>query len=224
MASPHRSSFVALVALVGALAFAPSAAEAQSPVRVRVAAPLRPALTVSPNRYIAVSTRSTRVASRRASVRPRVRNGRAGCAITENGAPANGTVVVRRGATEVARGTCAQSFTLPAGAYTATLTLDGVVDAPTRTVPLNVRGGAAAVARASFQTSILVVTIEERGRRVPGRVALLRDGVRVGSIGSGVTSRVSAGTYDLEVRFRGRTQVVQVTLAPTQRRGLRVRF
>lgn len=219
------SQLVALVALTGTLAFAPSFAEAQSRVRVRVASPIRPALSVSTNRYLAVSATSSRATTRAVRVRPRVRNGRAGCQITENGAAANGTLVVRRGATEVARGTCAQSFTLPAGAYTATLTLDGIVDAPTQTAPLTVRGGVVTLARANFQTSILIVTLEQNGRRVPGRVALLRGGVRVGSIGSGVTSRVSAGTYDLEVRFRGQTRVLRgVTLAPTQRRGVRVRF
>ena len=52
------------------------------------------------------------------------------CEILENGRPASGTIVLLAGSTEVADGACGKPLSIPAGADSAVLRLDGALDGP----------------------------------------------------------------------------------------------
>jgi hypothetical protein len=54
---------------------------------------------------------------------------------------------------------------------------------------------------------------------------IFRNGERVGTLGSGVSGHLSAGTYDIVARYRGAEQRFDaVTLAPAERRSLAATF
>lgn len=144
--------------------------------------------------------------------------------VVENGAPAIASVEVRQAGQVVASGSTASPIQLPAGTYDVTLTLDGALDRPTRSVRVEVPEGGMATARASFSTAILEVRFTKDRAGVPG-LATIRQGERViGTLGSGVTARVSAGTYQIDARYRTEQRSYTVTLAPGQRRALSAAF
>src|SRR5690606_23172902 len=58
--------------------------------------------------------------------------------VVENGAPAIASVEVRQAGQVVASGSTASPIQLPAGTYDVTLTLDGALDRPTRSVRVEV--------------------------------------------------------------------------------------
>ena len=151
--------------------------------------------------------------------------GRVACRITENGGAASGTISVRRDGQEVSAGTCGAPVALPAGSYEVVLGLDGAIDRPEKTVAVTVAPGATATASADFQTAILEVRIEAGGRRAAGMATIFRNGERVGTLGSGVSGHLSAGTYDIVAKYRSSEQRFDaVTLAPAERRALSASF
>ena len=87
-------------------------------------------------------------------------------------------------------------------------------------VPLNGEG----IARASFATSILEVVFTASGQSAQGTAILRRDGRDIGTLGSGVPVRVSAGSYQLVARYRTQERSFAVALTPGQRRSLRAAF
>ena len=152
------------------------------------------------------------------------RPGQLTIAVDENGAYAPSTFQVRQAGRVVASGSSGSPIALPAGAYDVTLTLETALDRPTRTVRVLVPDGGVAPARASFQTSILEVRFTKDRVAVHG-LATVRQGDRViGTLGSGVTARVSAGTYQIDARYRTEQRTYSVTLAPVQRRALSAQF
>jgi len=151
--------------------------------------------------------------------------GRVACRITENGAAASGTVSVKRGGEEIASGTCGSPVAVPPGEYDVVLGLDGAIDRPERTQHVTVRAGATAEVTADFQTAILQVDVQAGGHRAAGLATISRNGERVGTLGSGVAGHLSAGTYDVVVRYRTNEQRFEgVTLSPGERRQLAATF
>jgi len=151
--------------------------------------------------------------------------GRIACRITENGGAASGTMRVRKDGTDVGAGPCGEPLSVPPGHYEVMLGLDGALDRPTQTVSVDVGAGGTGVAAADFQTAILEVRIEAEGRRAAGMATIFRNGERVGTLGSGVSGHLSAGTYDIVARHRGAEQRFDaVTLAPAERRSLAATF
>ncbi len=158
-------------------------------------------------------------------VRATQARGRIACRITENGGAASGTVAIRKDGQEIATGTCGEPVGVPSGSYEVVLGLDGALDRPVKTVEVTVAPGGTATAAADFQTAILEVRIEAEGRRAAGMATIFRNGERVGTLGSGVSGHLSAGTYDIVARYRGAEQRFDaVTLAPAERRSLAATF
>jgi hypothetical protein len=152
------------------------------------------------------------------------RPGQLTIAVDENGAYAASTFQVRQAGRVVASGSSGSPIALPAGAYDVVITLETALDRPTRTVRVLVPEGGVATARASFQTAIVEVRFTKDRMAVHG-LATVRQGDRViGTLGSGVTARVSAGTYQIDARYRTEQRTYSVSLAPVQRRALSAQF
>lgn len=144
--------------------------------------------------------------------------------MTENGAYGPAFVEVRHQGRVIASARCGTPLSVPAGDYFATLTLESAIDRPQVTVPLRVPEGGVGTARAAFQTSIIEVRFEKDGAPVYGQAVLMRDGRVLGSIGSRIPARVSAGALTIEARYRTERRTYELALAPEQRRALRARF
>lgn len=133
--------------------------------------------------------------------------GRVTCTVTENGNAAQGMIRVEKDGAEVAKGACdGQAVTVPAGTYQVRLQLDGVLDGPEQRQELTVKAGEAIGAQADFATGTLEVRIERKGRRAAGMAIIRRDGKQVGTLGGGVAAHLSAGTYEVVVRYRDAEQ------------------
>ncbi len=124
------------------------------------------------------------------------------CAILENGEEASGVVSLQRDGKEVASQTCGKELSVPAGAYTALLRLDGALDGPEQSQAVTVRKGAATPLKADFATGILEVRIESKGKRAAGMAVIKRAGKQIGTLGSGVSAHLSVGTYEVIARHR----------------------
>ncbi len=144
--------------------------------------------------------------------------------MSDDGAYAPSSFEARQGGRLVASGSCASPATLPAGTYDVTLTLESALDRPTRHQRVVVPENGAASARASFQTAILEVRFTNDRQPVPGIAFIQKDGVQVGTLGSGVSARVSPGTYQIVARSRTHEQSYTVQLVAGQRRAVRASF
>lgn len=129
------------------------------------------------------------------------------CEITENGKPAFGEITLLQGDEKVASGECgSKPINAAAGTYIAVLSLDGALDGPEQRQELTVKTGATQSAKADFVTGTLSVQIKREGRSAAGMAIVRRQGEQVGTLGSGVAARLSAGTYDVVVRYRSQTR------------------
>ena len=129
------------------------------------------------------------------------------CAITENGESAQGTLRLSQGEKEVSRGACgSETLAVPAGDYTAVIQLDGALDGPEQRKSVTVSAGQLAEVAADFATGILEVRIQNDGRRAAGMALIRRGGTQVGTLGSGVSAHLSAGTYEVVARYRDQEQ------------------
>jgi hypothetical protein len=155
---------------------------------------------------------------------PAPSTGRLRCVADENGASAPATIEIRQGQRIVANGACASSLELPAGRYTATITLTSALDRPSRSLEVSVASGAEAIARASFATAVLEVNFTFEGEATRGIASVRQNGRELGTLGSGVPARISAGSYEIALRYRTTERVIQVSLAADQRRAVRAAF
>ena len=146
------------------------------------------------------------------------------CAATENGTPSNGTVAVEQGGRTVASGSCRRPLSVPVGKSKVTVRLDGALDNPARTVEVEVTAGQTMQVTVDFKTAVLEVRIEAKSQQGTGLVAVEKDGKRIGTLGSGVAARLSAGAYEVVVRLGGKEQRYPVDLRPGQRRVVRAQF
>jgi len=102
--------------------------------------------------------------------------------------------------------------------------LDGTLDNPSKSVNVEVVAGKTAPVAVDFQTGVLEVRIEAKGQSGTGIVTVNRDGKRIGTLGSGVGGRLSAGEYEVVVRLGGQERRYSVDLRPGQRRLVRAQF
>ncbi len=128
--------------------------------------------------------------------------GKLECKVSENGGPASGTVVLLRGDKEAYRGNCSKVASVPAGSFTAVIGLDGVLDGPERRVPVVVKAGETASVAADFATGTIEVRIQSKGRQAAGMAVISLQGRQIGTLGSGVSAHLSAGTYQVVARYR----------------------
>lgn len=151
-------------------------------------------------------------------------SGQIRCSVTANGSPARGTIVVEQNGREVGGGSCSATLSVPVGTCKVTVRLDGTLDNPSKSV--NVTVGAEKISPVSidFQTGVLEVRIESKGQRGTGIVTVNRGSKRIGTLGSGVAARLSAGSYEVVVRLGGEERRYSVDLRPGQRRLVRAQF
>ena len=116
------------------------------------------------------------------------------------------------------------AVSLPAGTYDVVVTLETALDRPSRTVRAHVPEDGRFHATASFATSILEVRFTTGGRAAAGLAVIRRDGREIGTLGSGISARVSAGRYEVMARYRTSARTYTVDLAPEQRRAIRATF
>jgi hypothetical protein len=151
-------------------------------------------------------------------------DGQIECSVTENGTPSRGTVAIEQNGKRVASGACGRPMRVPAGKHKVTVTLEGALDNPRRIVDATVEVGKTARVAVDFDTAVLEVRIETQGQRGTGLVAVERGGKRIGTLGSGVPARLSAGAYRVVVRLGGQEKRFDVDLRPGQRRLVRAQF
>ena len=124
------------------------------------------------------------------------------CEIRENGKPASGTIVVLHESTELARATCGKTLSVPVGEHTAVLTLDGALDAPEQRMAINAQPDKTVKLGADFATGLLEVHITSQGHDTAGMAVIRKDGRQIGTLGSGVSAHLSAGSYEVVARYR----------------------
>ena len=150
--------------------------------------------------------------------------GQIACVVTENGAPARGSMVVEKDGNKIASGSCRRPVAVAPGTYRVTVHLDGALDNPTQSRSTSVAEGKVATEAFDFETGTLEVRIEAKGQPGTGIVAVEKDGRRIGTLGAGVAARLSAGAYRVVIRLGGREQRHDIELRPGQRRLLRAQF
>ncbi|MGB5810690.1 MAG: hypothetical protein WBG86_09185 [Polyangiales bacterium] len=146
------------------------------------------------------------------------------CTTTENGAPSQGSIVMTRASQKEVAGPCGTVISLAPGTWRATLRLDGVLDNPSTSRDVEVVAGKTAAVVVDFQTGVLEVRIEGNVGSGTGMVTVNRGRTRIGTLGAGVAARLSAGKYEVVVRYEGKERRYQVSLRPGQRRMLRAQF
>jgi len=102
--------------------------------------------------------------------------------------------------------------------------LDGTLDNPSQIVDVDVTPGQTAPVSVDFKTGVLEVRIESKAQSGTGLVTVNRGTERIGTLGSGVTARLSAGKYQVVVRLGGQERRYDVDLRPGQRRLVRAQF
>ncbi|MGE0786882.1 MAG: hypothetical protein AB7S26_14515 [Sandaracinaceae bacterium] len=159
-----------------------------------------------------------------ASTSTTLANGSLACDVTENTLTADATYEVRSAGRVVASGSCATPATLAVGTYDVTLTLMTALDRPQRTVQVTVPANATATASARFDTGLIEVRIMKDRAPAGGVTMIYRDGVLVGTIGTGLVAHLSPGRYDLTARYHLETKAYQVDLTTGMRRGITANF
>ena len=154
----------------------------------------------------------------------KAQSGEIRCSVTENGASARGSVSVTQNGKEVGAGSCGATLPVPAGKCKVTVRLDGTLDNPSQIVDVEVRPGQTAPVSVDFKTGVLEVRIESKAQSGTGLVTVNRGTERIGTLGSGVTARLSAGKYQVVVRLGGQERRYDVDLRPGQRRLVRAQF
>jgi hypothetical protein len=146
------------------------------------------------------------------------------CTITENGIPAHGTLVVEREGRRIGGGPCGEALSVPEGKCRVTVMLDGPLDNPAKSVEVQVGAGKVAPVAVDFPTGVLEVRIEAKGQGGTGMVILNRGAKRIGTLASGVATRLSAGSYEIIVRLGGQERRYAIDLRAGQRRIVRAQF
>lgn len=151
--------------------------------------------------------------------------GRVTCRVQENGDAASGTMSVRSGGREVASGSCGSPLAVDPGSYQVVVRLDGALDQPEQTRSARVRAGATETVTVDFPTGTLTVKVEAGGRRAAAMATIYQGGKRIGTLGSGVAGHLSAGTYDVVVRYRtAEKRFENVTVSRGRDRTLQANF
>jgi hypothetical protein len=150
---------------------------------------------------------------------------RVDCEVLENGKPSLGSYRLLSGETQIAKGGCGRPADAPAGKYELAITLDGAVDTPVFKQPVELRVGELVKAKATFETGEILVELTRDGHRTVGTIKLLRGKDTVATLTAGVASRVSVGTYGVELESRGTRRTLDaVAITRGERRSLREDF
>jgi hypothetical protein len=129
--------------------------------------------------------------------------GSVACEIRENGEAASGVVSLQRDGKELATGTCGgKEISIAPGSYHAVFRLDGALDGPEQSQDVTVKKGSKLELKADFATGTLEVRIVSQGKRAAGMAVIKRGGAQLGTLGSGVSAHLSAGTYEVVARYR----------------------
>lgn len=144
----------------------------------------------------------------------------------DHGGRTSGQVSVRDTKGELlAEGRMGAPLEIPVGAAMVTLVPDGFADDVSHTQRVLARSGDTLEVQAQIASGVLEVRVREAGEPVFATVHLIRNGQQVGTVGSHVPWKVSAGSYDLHVLHGGEERTVEdVHLEPSQRRAIRVDF
>lgn len=152
-------------------------------------------------------------------------NGKVTCEIMENGRPASGIVRLLQGDAEIASGACGKAVDVAPGQYTAALGLDGALDGPEQRKQVTVVAGQSLKVDADFATGLLEVRIKAAGRDAAGMAIIRKDGKQIGTLGSGVSAHLSAGTYEVVARYRAQERKFDnVQIEKDQRTSLDAAF
>jgi hypothetical protein len=147
------------------------------------------------------------------------------CVVVENGKAGSGSFTVSQGGQQITKGSCGRPAPVPAGDYEVVVALDGAVDAPVQREKTSARGGQTAQVRGRFETGELLIEVMRGGRRGVATVRLLKGEATVATLSAGVVSRVSTGTYAVEVESRGdKRRFDGVAILSTERRTIAVDF
>lgn len=151
--------------------------------------------------------------------------GRVICEITENGESASGTISLQKNGQEVASATCGKEAVVEAGSYSAVIRLDGALDGPSQTKSVTISSNGKESVKADFATGTLEVRIAAQGRRAAGMAVIKKNGVQIGTLGSGVAAHLSAGTYQVIARYRAfEKSLGDVTVTAGQKLALDAAF
>lgn len=152
-------------------------------------------------------------------------NGKVTCEIMENGKPASGVVRLLQNEAEIASGACGKAVDVAPGTYTAALALDGVLDGPEQRKQVTVAAGQSLRVDADFATGLLEVRIKAAGRDAAGMAIIRKDGKQIGTLGSGVSAHLSAGSYEVVARYRAQERRFEsVHIEKDQRTALDASF
>ena len=162
--------------------------------------------------------------------------GQVAVTVQQNGAPGSGSFEVHQRSDAssggaggvVATGRSGLPVRVAAGTYDVVVRLDGAIDRPEKwSRGVVVRPGQTVEVRQSFATAILEVRVLKNGRRAAATVKLRRAGesVDVATLGAGVRAVVSAGRWDVVVRYRSEERTFSaVELSGGQARTLTADF
>lgn len=151
--------------------------------------------------------------------------GLVGCQALDNGSRAAASFRVLRDGATISAGICGRDLEVPEGAYDLLVVLDGVLGDSEQRVSITARAGAAERPTVRFETGELLVEVTREGRRSTALVQLSAGGHRLAQLSAGVATRLSTGTYSLEVESRGeKRQLAAVTIVGGERRVLGVEF
>lgn len=147
------------------------------------------------------------------------------CQVSENGQPASGVATLLRDGQQVASGACDGVVKAEPGDYQLVVRLDGALDRPERQQTLQLTTSQPTPVRIDFPTALLSVQVEADGKRAAAMLTVLRNGQSIGTVGAGVPVRLSAGSYQLLVRHRDKSQHVEVEgLRGGEKRTVQVTF
>jgi hypothetical protein len=173
-------------------------------------------------RFLAFSTLLALSGASQAGAAP---SARVDCEVLENGKPSLASFRVMTGDSQIAKGSCGRPQEVPGGGYDLVISLDGAVDAPVAKQHLDVRVGELTKAKASFETGEILIELTRDGHRTVGTIKLLRGKEPLATLTAGVTNRLSAGTYGIEIESRGTRRVLEaVTVVRGERKSLNEDF
>ena len=136
-------------------------------------------------------------------------DGKVTCEIMENGKPASGVVRLPQGEAEIASGACGKAVDVAPGTYTAALGLDGALDSPGQRKQVTVAAGPEPEGRRRLRHR------PARGPHQGRRPRRRRHGdhpqgrKQIGTLGSGVSAHLSAGSYEVVARYRAQERTLR---------------
>lgn len=147
------------------------------------------------------------------------------CKVLENGKSASGVISLKRDGQEVLKELCKKDIPISIGTYSATISLDGVLNSPEQRKEVTVKKGRTTKVTADFPTGILEVQIQSKGRNAAGMAIIRQNNLQIGTLGSGVSAHISTGTYQVIARYRTQKKSFEnVVITPEKQVVLKATF